>query len=213
MESADNFPQEVQELQSYFRQALPGQAVRAVPGEGLNVPIWLLGSSTFSGQLAALLGLPFAFASHFAPDYLQAALELYRSRFRPSPTLEKPYAMLGVNVFAAETDAEATHLFTSLQQAFINLRRGQPGQLQPPVDSLEGFWSPMEKAGVEHALRYAIVGSRETVRRGLAAFIEETGADELMITAQIYDHQARLRSFEIAAELRDSLADSAATAA
>jgi luciferase family oxidoreductase group 1 len=203
----------VQELQSYFRPALPGQTVRAVPGEGLAVPIWLLGSSTFSGQLAALLGLPFAFASHFAPDYLFDALELYRNRFQPSPALDKPYVMLGVNVFAADTDAEAARLFTSLQQAFINLRRGQPGPLQPPVDSLEGFWSPIEKAGVEHALRYAVVGSRETVRRGLAAFIEETGADELMITAQIYDHEARLRSFETAAEVRDNLADSAATAA
>jgi luciferase family oxidoreductase group 1 len=213
MESADNFPREVQELQSYFRPALPGQAVRAVPGEGLEVPIWLLGSSTFSGQLAALLGLPFAFASHFAPDYLFDALELYRNRFQPSPALDKPYVMLGVNVFAADTDAEAARLFTSLQQAFINLRRGQPGPLKPPLDSAEGPWSPIEKAGVEHALRYAIVGSRETVRRGVAAFIEETGADELMVTAQVYDHGARLRSFEIAAEVRDSLADTAVTAA
>jgi luciferase family oxidoreductase group 1 len=157
-----------------------------------------------------VLGLPFAFASHFAPDHLQDALQLYRSRFRPSEQLDRPYVMLGVNVFAAATDAGARRHFTSLQQAFVNLRRGQPGQLPPPVDSTDGLWSAMEQAGLEHSLRYAVVGSPETVRRGLAAFIAETQADEIMVTAQMFDHAARLRSFEIVAEIRDALA--AATA-
>lgn len=207
---ADSFPQDVVELQAYFRPAEPGQAVQAVPGAGLNLPIWLLGSSLFSAQLASVLGLPFAFASHFAPDHLQDALQLYRSRFRPSEQLDRPYVMLGVNVFAAATDAGARRHFTSLQQAFVNLRRGQPGQLPPPVDSTDGLWSAMEQAGLEHSLRYAVVGSPETVRRGLAAFIAETQADEIMVTAQMFDHAARLRSFEIVAEIRDALA--AATA-
>ena len=207
---ADSFPQDVVELQAYFRPAEPGQAVQAVPGAGLNLPIWLLGSSLFSAQLASVLGLPFAFASHFAPDHLQDALQLYRSRFRPSEQLDRPYVMLGVNVFAAATDAGARRHFTSLQQAFVNLRRGQPGQLPPPVDSTDGLWSAMEQAGLDHSLRYAVVGSPETVRRGLAAFIAETQADEIMVTAQMFDHAARLRSFEIVAEIRDALA--AATA-
>ena len=204
--AADRFPQDVVELQSYFRPAEPGQAVRAVPGAGLDVPIWLLGSSVFSAQLAARLGLPFAFASHFAPDYMMQALELYRAGFRPSAALERPHAMLGVNVIAADTDAAARRLFTSLQQQFVNLRRGTPGKLQPPVDGIEERWSPMERAGVEHALRYAIVGGPDAVRRGLQAFIAETDADELMVTAQIHDHEARLRSFELAAAARDALA-------
>jgi luciferase family oxidoreductase group 1 len=169
----------------------------------LNVPVWLLGSSLFSAQLAASLGLPFAFASHFAPDYLLPALELYRERFRPSAALAKPYAMAGVNVFAAETEDEARRLFTSLQQAFVNLRRGRPGMLPPPVETTEGLWSPLEQAGIDHALAYSFVGSFETVRRGLAAFVELTKADELMLTGQIYDHAARLRSFELAAAARD----------
>jgi luciferase family oxidoreductase group 1 len=179
--------------------------VRAVPGAGLNVPLWLLGSSLFSAQLAAALGLPFAFASHFAPDYMMQALEVYRSRFRPSEAMEKPYAMLGINVFAADTDAEARRLFTSLQQQFINLRRGEPGPVPPPVESLEGRASEFELAGIEHALRYSIVGAQDTVSRGLESFIEATKADEIMVTAQIYDHAARLRSFEIVAEVRDAL--------
>jgi luciferase family oxidoreductase group 1 len=206
---ADNFPQDVVELQAYFRPAEPGQAVQAVPGAGLTVPIWLLGSSLFSAQLAAVLGLPFAFASHFAPDHLQDALQVYRSRFRPSEQLERPHVMLGVNVFAAATDAEARRHFTSLQQAFVNLRRGTPGQLPPPVDSTDGLWSAMEQAGLDHSLRYAVVGSPETVQRGLAAFIAETQADEIMVTAQMFDHAARLRSFELVAEIRDTLAAAA----
>jgi luciferase family oxidoreductase group 1 len=203
--AADNFPQDVLELQAYFRPA-PGQAVRAVPGAGLSVPIWLLGSSLFSAQLAAALGLPFSFASHFAPDHLQEALQVYRSRFQPSAQLDRPYVMPGVNVFAAATDAEARRHFTALQQAFLKLRRGTPGPLPPPVDSMDGLWSPMEQVGVAHAFRYAIVGSPETVQRGLAAFIAETGADELMVTAQMFDHAARLRSFELVTQARDALA-------
>jgi luciferase family oxidoreductase group 1 len=210
---ADNFPQDVVELQAYFQAAAPGQLVRAVPGAGLRVPIWLLGSSLFSAQLAAALGLPFSFASHFAPDHLQEALQIYRNRFRPSDQLDRPYVMPGVNVFAAATDAEARRHFTSLQRAFVNLRRGTPGPLPPPVDGMDGLWSPVEQAGVAHAFRYAIVGSPETVRRSLAAFIAETGADEIMVTAQMYDHAARLRSFEIVAEARDALAATAPSAA
>lgn len=195
----DDFPRDVAELQSYFAPVRPGQPVRAVPGAGLNVPIWLLGSSMFSAELAATLGLPFAFASHFAPDYLMPALDIYRSRFRPSGTLEEPYAMAGVNVFAADTDAEARRQFTSLQRQFINLRRGVPGLLQPPDDTLEDNWSEMEKAGVEHMLACSVVGSPETVRRGLEQFVAWTQVDEIMVTAQIFDHSARLRSFEIVA--------------
>ena len=201
VESDDQFPRDVLELQAYFRSAAPGQVVRAVPGAGLNVPIWLLGSSLFSAQLAAALGLPYAFASHFAPDDLMAALALYRSKFRPSESLQRPYAMACINVFAAETDSVAVRLFTSIQQQFINLRRGSPGPLQPPVDSTEGLWSDLERRGVEHALRESIVGSPEKVKSGIAAFIQKTDVDELMVTGQIFDHTARLRSFEIVAEV------------
>lgn len=201
----DDFPRDVAELLSYFAPARPGQLVSAVPGAGLRVPVWLLGSSLYSAQLAALMGLPFAFASHFAPDYLMQALEIYRSEFRPSETLGKPYAMPCVNVFAADTDAEAQRLFTSVQQAFINLRRNQPGQLPPTVETMDDRWSEFERAGVEHALRYSAVGSHETVRGWLESFIVETQADEIMVTAQIFDHSARLRSFEILAGVREAL--------
>jgi luciferase family oxidoreductase group 1 len=213
MAGADNFPQDVIELQGYFQPAAPGQAVQAVPGAGLKVPIWLLGSSLFSAQLAAMLGLPFAFASHFAPDHLEDALAIYRDRFQPSAQLERPYVMLGLNVFAAATDAEARRHFTSLQQAFVNLRRGRPGPLPPPVDSTDDLWSPMEQAGLAHSLRYAVVGAPATVERGLAAFISEHQADEIMVTAQMFDHAARLRSFEIVAEVRDALAAATPSAA
>jgi luciferase family oxidoreductase group 1 len=203
---ADTFPDDVMELQAYFREVQAGQAIRAVPGAGLNVPIWLLGSSLFSAQLAAALGLPFAFASHFAPDHLMSALQLYRSQFRPSAALARPYAMVGLSVIAAESDHDARRLFTSLQQQFVNLRRGRPGPLNPPLDSTEGLWTPAEKAGLDHALAYAVVGSPDTVRHGLKAIIDRTGADELILTAQIFDHAARLRSFELAAGARDQLA-------
>jgi len=199
--SADTFPQDVMELQGYFRATRPGQAVQAVPGSGLAVPIWLLGSSLFSAQLAAALGLPFAFASHFAPDQLEAALDLYRDQFRPSAVLKSPYAMAAVAVFAADADAAAVRLFTSLQQSFVNLRRGTPVPLPPPVESMEGGWTPMEEEGVKNAFREAIVGSAATVKRGIEAFLRRTGVDELMVTAAIYDHAARLRSFELVAQV------------
>ena len=201
---ADTFPQDVLELQHYFRTPEPGQMVRAVPGAGLNVPIWLLGSSLFSAQLAAHLGLPFAFASHFAPDAMLAALHVYRTQFRPSGQLDKPYAILGLTICAADTDDEAARLFTSLQQQWTLLRRGSPAPLPAPIDTMEGLWTPAEKAGLEHALSKAIIGSAETVERELEAFIAETAADEVMMTSQIYDHAARLRSFEIVAEIRDA---------
>ncbi|MEI6003142.1 LLM class flavin-dependent oxidoreductase [Paraburkholderia bengalensis] len=201
--SADSFPDDVVELQRYFAEPVPGQRVRAVPGAGLNVPLWLLGSSLFSAQLAAALGLPFAFASHFAPDYMMQALHVYRTQFRASETLDKPYAMVGVNLFAADTDDEARRLFTSLQQQFINLRRGTPGPLQPPVDRVAA--SEMEMSGVQHSLACSVIGDRDTVRDRLRSIIAQTGANELMLTAQIYDHAARLRSFEIGAQVRDEL--------
>ena len=202
--SADTFPHDVMELQAYFRPAQPGQAVQAVPGAGLAVPIWLLGSSLFSAGLAAALGLPFAFASHFAPDQLDDALELYRSEFQPSDVLAQPYAVAAIAVFAADTDAEAARLFTSLQQSFVQLRRGTPGPLPPPVDRMDGLWTPAEQAGVDHAFREAVVGSRATVQRGLAAFLRRTRVDELMVTAAIFDPAARLRSFELVAQVRDA---------
>src|SRR5205823_11074354 len=189
--SDDTFPRDVAELQSYFRPAKPGQAVKAIPGEGLDVPIWLLGSSDFSARLAAELGLPFAFASHFAPDYLLPALERYRENFKPSERLAEPYAMVGVNVVAADTDAGARRLFTSLQQQFLNLVRGRPGQLPPPVDDMEGLWNAAERAHVERMTRVSAVGPVGRVRERLAAILAETDADELMLTAHIYDHEAR----------------------
>ena len=203
--SDDRFSSDVEELRSYFRAAGPGQAVHAVPGEGLDVPIWILGSSDFGARLAAELGLPFAFASHFAPDYVFAALALYRESFRPSEQLREPRVMVGVNAFAAETDEEAQHLFTSLQQAFVGLVRGRRGLLQPPVESMDGLWSPAERAQVERMTRVSVVGSPESIRQGLNAIIEATSADELMLTGQIFDHRARLRSFEIVAEARDAI--------
>ena len=196
----DAFPQDVVELMHYLQPARPGQAVRAVPGEGTQVPVWILGSSLFGAQLAAMLGLPFAFASHFAPAELDRALAIYRERFRPSAQLAKPYVMAGVTVAAADTDLEAWRLFSSVQQAFVNLRTGHPGPLPPPVDDMDSRLDAMSRAMLDQALACAIVGSPETVRRELAAFFARTGADELMITSQIFDHAARLRSFEIVME-------------
>jgi luciferase family oxidoreductase group 1 len=200
MESPDQFPRDVQELQYLFGEVQPGQRIRAVPGAGLNVPIWLLGSSLFSAQLAAMQGLPFAFASHFAPDLMQQALEIYRSRFEPSPQLDRPYAMLGANVLVADTDAEARYQFTSTQQGFINLRRGTPGQVPPPIDDIESYWSPAEKAMVEHSLSVSFIGSANTVEKELTQFIASQQPDELIITANIFDQTARLRSLELVAE-------------
>ncbi|WP_437726629.1 LLM class flavin-dependent oxidoreductase [Sorangium sp. So ce861] len=202
----DSFPQDVLELMGYFRPAEPGQQVQAVPGAGLDVPIWILGSSLFGAQLAAALGLPYAFASHFAPGHMAQAIALYRREFRPSAQLAQPHVMLGINVFAADTDEEARRLSTSLQQAFVNLRRGRPGPLPPPVDGFERELSPMERAGLDQALSCTVVGSPEAVRRGLDAFIARTRADELMVSSSIFDHAARVRSLEITAEARDELA-------
>jgi luciferase family oxidoreductase group 1 len=209
--SDDSFPQDVLELQHYFSTPTPtgaqamGSQVHAVPGAGLNVPLWILGSSLFGAQLAAELGLPFGFASHFAPDALMQALDIYRERFKPSAQLQKPHALACIGVFAADTDAEAKRMFTSLQQQFIALRRGTPGPLPPPLESMEGHWSPQERMMVEHSLMYSVVGAPETVRQGLAEFIQETQVDELMITGQIYDHAARVKSYELTMEARAKL--------
>jgi luciferase family oxidoreductase group 1 len=204
--SEDAFPEDVAELLAYFRPAEPGQAVRAVPGAGLGVPIWILGSSLYGAQVAAAFGLPFAFASHFAPEMLMAALEIYRTNFRPSRMLERPYAMVGASIFAAETDAEGLRLFTSLERMFVRLRTtGDTGLLEPPDEDFERSLPPAAKAILDQAFRFAVKGSPRTVRRRLEEIIAETGADELMLTAQIYDHAARLRSFEIAAVVRDEL--------
>ena len=201
----DNFPKDVQELQLYFGEVQPQQAVQAVPGQGLHVPIWLLGSSLYSAQLAAALGLPFAFASHFAPDMLYQALAIYRSKFQPSAQFEKPYAMVCINAIGADTDEEARRMFTSNQQQFINLRRGMPGKLPAPVDNIESLWSASERFGVDNALRMSVVGNKDTLRQGLQSILRETQADELMVNGQIFDHQARLHSFEIVAGLQDDL--------
>ena len=204
--AAESFPEDVAELLAYFQPAVPGQVVRAVPGPGLHIPVWILGSSLFGAQLAAAFGLPYAFASHFAPRLLAQAIETYRADFRPSDRLARPYVMLGLNVFAADTDDEARRSFSSLQQAFVNLRRGHPGPLPPPVDDFDRQLTPMDRLGISEMLACSVVGSPESVQRGLAKFVAATGADELMITSQIFDHAARLRSYEITAEVRDRLA-------
>ena len=202
---ADTFPQDVQELQGYFEPVAPGQKIRAVPGAGLQVPLWLLGSSLFGAQLAALLGLPFAFASHFAPDLLLQALDIYRQRFRPSAQLEKPHAMVVANVVAAETDEAARYQLTSVQQAMTHLLRGTPGPMPAPIDDIEAYWSPAEKAGTQRMLRYAIAGSAATLQTQLRQFIAATEADELMVTTHIYDPSIARRSLEITAQVRDRL--------
>jgi luciferase family oxidoreductase group 1 len=203
--AADSFPDDVLELLHYFEPARPGQPVRAVPGAGADVPVWLLGSSLFGARLAAALGLPYAFASHFAPDAMEAALDVYRREFRPSTRLAHPYAMLAMNVVVADGDAEARRLFTSQQQAFVNLRRGMPGLLPPPVDDIAAVAAPHELRNVEHALACAAVGDPATVEQAIAAFIQRHRPDELMITANVFDHAARLRSFELAAAVRGRL--------
>ena len=197
----NTFPQDVLELQQFLAPAKSGQAVRAVPGAGTEVPIWILGSSTFGARLAAELGLPYAFASHFAPDALLAALDIYRKQFKPSKQLDHPYAMAGVNVVAADSDEEARRLFTTVQQSFTNLVRGAGGKLQAPIDNIDDYWTPAEKYHASHMLKYAIVGSAETVRRGLADFVELTKADEVMIVTSIYNHAARIRSYEISKQV------------
>ncbi|MGY0556694.1 MULTISPECIES: LLM class flavin-dependent oxidoreductase [unclassified Lysobacter] len=204
-EGADAFPHDVAELLGYFRPAKPGQPVRAVPGAGVEVPVWLLGSSLFSARLSAAMGLPFAFASHFAPGSMDEALALYHRDFTPSAHLSKPHAMLALNVVGAETDAEARRLFTSQQQSFAKLRRGDIGLVPPPIDDIESWWSPQEKMGVESALACAVVGDAGTLKEGIAAFIDRHRPDELLLTANIFDHAARVRSFEIAAEVMQSI--------
>jgi len=199
--SAETFPHDVLELQTYFGPAGPVQPVQAVPGAGLNVPLWILGSSLFGAELAAALGLPYAFASHFAPAALFPALHRYHNAFKPSKQLDRPYAAAGVNVFAADTDAEARRLFTSAQQAFVNVVRGRRGRLPPPIDDIDSYWTPDEKAQVSAMLERSFVGSRETVRAGLEEFSKQTAVDELIVAAAIYDHIARLRSYEILAQI------------
>jgi luciferase family oxidoreductase group 1 len=205
MSDADEFPRDVVELMDFMSDA-PRQSIRAVPGTGAKVPVWILGSSLFGAQLAAMLGLPYAFASHFAPQQLMQALEVYRANFKPSAQLAKPYVMLGFNVFAADTDERAQVLATSMQQSFVNLRSGRPGRLPPPLPGYREKAGPGERALLDSVLSCAAIGSHGTVRDGLKAFIEKTGADELMIACAMFDHQARLRSYEIASEVRAQLA-------
>jgi luciferase family oxidoreductase group 1 len=200
-DSAESFPDDVLELQQFFEPAKQGQPVQAVPGAGVGVPLWILGSSLFGAQLAAILGLPYAFASHFAPAALMPALQEYRSRFKPSKQLGQSYAAAGVNVFAAETDAEARQLFTSAQQQFTRMVRGTRGKLPPPIDDIETYWTPAEKEQASAMLKYSFVGSLDTVRSGLQQFVDETGVEELIVASAIYDHPARLRSYEILAQL------------
>ena len=199
-EASENFPQDVLELKAFLAPVVPGQRIQAVPAAGTNVPIWILGSSHFGAMLAAEFGLPYAFASHFAPDELIPALAVYRSRFKPSEALERPYAMVGVNVVAAETDREARRLATTQQMSFANIFRGARGLSQPPIDDIETYWSPAEKTQAMRMLARSIVGSPETVRAGIAALVAETAADELIVVSDVYDHEARLRSFALIAE-------------
>ncbi|MGD9942568.1 MAG: LLM class flavin-dependent oxidoreductase [Burkholderiaceae bacterium] len=197
--AAEQFPEDVLELQAFFAPLREGQRIRAVPGAGLNVPLWILGSSLYGAQLAAAFGLPYAFASHFAPDALYQALQIYRQQFRPSPQLDKPYAMVGACVVAADTDDEARRLFTTVQQQFTNMLRNTRGQMAPPLDDIEAYWSPAEKAQVSRMLACAFHGSAATVRASLERLVEATGADELMVTGPIFEHSARLRSYELLA--------------
>jgi luciferase family oxidoreductase group 1 len=199
--SGEQFPELLEELRSFLRPAVPGQPVRAIPGAGLNIPIWLLGSGGFSAQLAGELGLPFGSAAHFSPENMLPGLELYRRSFRGSDTLREPYAMVGVNVIAADTDDEAHRLATSLYQAHLNLIRGNPQPVLPPVESMEGLWSAEEKVVVESRLRVSVIGSPDTVKAGLQALAEATNADEFMVHTMTFDHAARLRSYEILAEV------------
>lgn len=208
----DRFPQDVVELMRYFEPAQPGQRVVAIPGESSDIPVWILGSSLFGAQLAAILGLPFAFASHFAPGQMMEALSEYRARFKPSARLAKPYVMLGFNIFAADTEDEARLLSTSIMQAFVQLRRGMPTKLKPPVRDFDQTLQPMERGMLDPLLSVAAVGTVDQVRVQAQAFIDRTGADELMVTSQVFDHAARLRSFELAAQALDGVSAKAAAA-
>jgi luciferase family oxidoreductase group 1 len=199
-DAADNFPQDVLELQAFLAPAGPNQRIQAVPAAGTEVPLWILGSSNFGAMVAAELGLPYAFASHFAPELLLAALDIYRARFKPSEQLDRPYAMVGVNIIAAESDDAARRLATTQQMSFANIFRGARGLSQPPIDDIETYWSPSEKLQAQRMLARSIVGSVETVRAGIDALIQETKADELIVVSDVYDHATRLRSFELIAE-------------
>ncbi len=203
--SANNFPQDVIELMQLMGPTSHDQKVIAVPGAGSNVPVWLLGSSHYSAHLAGMLGLPFAFASHFAPDMLLSALEIYRERFEPSQYLDKPHAMVGVMGAAADTDAEANHIFTSMQQSFVRLRRGTPDVFPPPVETMDAHWSEQERIMVEHTLKYAVVGGPQTIRRRIADFLDLTKADELIVSMPVFDMEARLKSLRLFAEAQQSL--------
>jgi luciferase family oxidoreductase group 1 len=200
-EGPNDFPESVMELKKYFSAENNTAKVRAIPGEGLDIPIWLLGSSTYSAQLAAVLGLPFAFASHFAPTFLQAALQLYRENFQPSDSLEQPYALACVNVIAADTDEEANFIATSFYQLAMGIIHGSTKPLEPPVDNMEQIWSPAEKAAILQMMKYTFIGGPETVKAKLQQFLNETNVDELMVTSHIYDHSARIHSYEILADL------------
>ncbi|MGD6815961.1 LLM class flavin-dependent oxidoreductase [Metabacillus sp. 113a] len=200
LSTGEDFPEQVEELRAYFKPSEYSH-VKAVPGEGLDIPVWLLGSSGFSAQLAGQLGLPFAFASHFSPDHTTSALNIYRKHFRPSDLLDKPYAMVGMNAVAAETEEQARYLSTSMKQQFLNLVRGRPGQLNPPVDDMDALWNEYEKASIQQTLRASAIGSPEQVKDKMQKFIDETQADEIMITANIFDHQARLKSYELTSQV------------
>ncbi|GAB3931627.1 LLM class flavin-dependent oxidoreductase [Mucilaginibacter myungsuensis] len=204
MNAPNHFPQDVQKLQRFFSADNAEAKIRANPGEGLDVPIWILGSSTDSAHLAAALGLPYAFASHFAPTYFKEAIKIYRNNFKPSAQLAEPYVMACVNVVAADTDAEATYLFTSLQQFFTSVVTGKRTLLQPPVDNIDDVWSIYEASAVSDMLSYAFIGGPEKLQRKLSAFVDETGVDEIMVTSHIYDHQAKMRSYKIFAEVIDA---------
>ena len=205
----DRFPNDVVELMNYFAPAQEGQRVHAYPGEGQDVPVWILGSSLYGAQMAAMLGRPYAFASHFAPADMDHAVRLYRERFQPSEALDKSYLMMGLNVVVAQSDEEARYLFTSMQQAFARIRTGRPGKLPPPVKDVEPLLDPYARSMLGSMLSAAVVGSPETVRRGIDAFLARTGADELIVTAQIYDHEARKRSYALLSELRETMAAAA----
>jgi luciferase family oxidoreductase group 1 len=203
--SDDRFPQDVRELQHYFGPIQDGQSVKAIPGANTHVPIWILGSSLYGAQLAAHFGLPYAFASHFAPDHLLEAMSIYRDLFKPSEQLAKPYSAFVMNVVAADTDEEAQHLFTTLQQNVVRMRRNTRGQLPPPIEDLDDFCDPHEQAAAAHTLQCSLVGSLYTIREGMSKWLERTGANEILFTGQIFDHKARLKSFEIAAKAAQSL--------
>ncbi len=202
---AENFPQDVLELQALLGPLQEGQFIQAVPGTDTNVPLWILGSSLYGAQLAAMLGLPYAFASHFAPEALFSALDIYRETFKPSAQLAEPYAMVGISVVAADTDAEAARLFTTPQQQFTNMFRGTRGRMRPPIDDIEDFWSPAEKMRVSAMLSCAFVGTQTSIPDKLGAFIERTGADELMVASSIFDHGARVHSYEVLGEVQQQL--------